>query len=55
MNMLNHVIFYWTVVTEKKRLNSVYAKVSYLRAGILSDKLAISLAIVIFKKLDLCH
>ena len=31
--------FYWAVVTEKKRLNSVYAKVSYLCAGILNDKL----------------
>ena len=29
--------FYQAVVT-KKRLNSVYAKVSYLCAGILSDK-----------------
>ena len=41
--------FYWTVVTGK-RLNTVYAKVSYLYAGILSDKSAISLAIVIFEK-----
>ena len=34
--------FYWTVVTEKKRLNNVYAKVPYLCAGILSDKLSFS-------------
>ena len=34
--------FYWAVVTEKKTLNSVYAKVSYLCAGILSNKSAFS-------------
>ena len=28
---------YWALVTEK-RLNSVYAKVSYLSAGILNDE-----------------
>ena len=36
---------YW-----KKRLNSVNAKVSYLCAGILNDKSAISLVIAIFEK-----
>ena len=34
----------------KKRLNSVYAKVSYISAGILNDKLALSPVIDIFKK-----
>ena len=34
--------FYWAVVTKKKRLNSVYANVSYLWAGILNEILAFS-------------
>ena len=42
--------FYWTVVTEKKRLSSVFAKVSYLSAGILNDKLAFSPVIDILEK-----
>ena len=41
--------FYLTVLTEK-RLISVCAKVSYLCAGILSDKSAFSWAIVVFEK-----
>ena len=49
MMSLNYDNFLFAVVTEK-RLNSAYAKVSYLSAGILSDKSAISLAIVIFEK-----
>ena len=40
--------FFWAVVT-KKRLNSVYAKVSYLFAGILNDKSAFSPVIDIFE------
>ena len=30
--------FYWTVVTEKRANSAVYARVSYLCAGILNDK-----------------
>ena len=42
--------FFWAVVT-KKRLNSVYAKVSaYLSSGILNDKSAFSSVIYIFEK-----
>ena len=41
---------YFAVVTKKKRLNSVYAKVSYLSAGILGDKSAFSPVIDIFEK-----
>ena len=41
--------FYWAVVTEK-RLNSVYAKVSCLSAGILNDESAFSPVIDIFEK-----
>jgi len=40
--------FYWAV--SGKTLNSVYAMVSYLYAGILNDKLAFSLVIDIVEK-----
>ena len=40
---------YWAVVTEKTFI-SVYAKVSYLCAGILSDKSVFSPVIDIFEK-----
>ena len=33
--------FYRAVVTKKRLINSVYAKISYICAGILSDKSAI--------------
>ena len=41
--------FYWTVVTEK-RVNSVFARVSDLCAGILNDKSVFSPVIGIFEK-----
>ena len=42
--------FYWSVVIEKKPLNSVSVKVSYLCAGILNDKSAFSPVIHILEK-----
>ena len=42
--------FYWELLLLKKRLNSVYTKVSYLSAGILNDKSAFSPVIDIFEK-----
>ena len=49
---INNLRFYWLVLLllKKKRLNSVYAKVMYLCAGILNSKSAISVAIDIFEK-----
>ena len=49
MMSLNYDNFLFAVVTEK-RLNSAYAKVSYLSAGILNDKSAFSPVIDIFEK-----
>ena len=42
--------FYWAELLLKKRLNSVYAKVSYLSTGILNDKSALFPVIDIFEK-----
>jgi len=44
--------FYWAVVTEK-RLKSVFAKISYLCAGILNDKSVFSPVIEIFQKIPI--
>ena len=41
---------HWAVVTEKKRLNSVYAKESYLSTGILNNKSVFSPVIDIFEQ-----
>ena len=43
MSLNMKILDFIVLLLLKKRLNSVYAKVSYLSAGILNDKLAFSL------------
>ena len=52
MSLKYDIFRFFGLLLLNKTLNSVYAKVSYLCAGILCDKSAISRALVIFENLD---